>query len=153
MEDLLAFVSENRQWLWLGIGIFLLAGELIIPGVFLLWIGIAATAVGILTLFLQDIGFVAEGAFFVVLTIVLIYIAHKFFYGESGEPAFNGLNARAGAYVGQVYTVATAIRNGRGQIRVGDTLWLAGGPDLEEGARARVVAAQGTLLIVEPVED
>jgi hypothetical protein len=34
---------------------------------------------------------------------------------------------------------------------VGDSVWIARGPDLPAGARVRIVGAKGTVLEVEPV--
>jgi membrane protein implicated in regulation of membrane protease activity len=45
--------------------------------------------------------------------------------------------------------VEQAIQNGRGKVRVGDTQWLAEGPDLPAGTRVKVTAAKGSLLVVE----
>jgi membrane protein implicated in regulation of membrane protease activity len=45
--------------------------------------------------------------------------------------------------------VEDAIQNGRGKVRVGDTVWLAEGPDAPSGASVRVIAAKATVLVVE----
>ena len=52
--------------------------------------------------------------------------------------------------VGRVLLLAEAIEGGRGKVRVGDTLWLAEGPDVPAGAEVRVIAAKATELVVEP---
>lgn len=150
MAEFTQYINENSQWLWFILGILLLVGEMIIPGVFLLWLGLAAMVAGLASLFLPDIGFIGEGLVFAGLSAVFIYAANRFFYGETGEPVDNKLNARASGYVGQSFKVARAIENGRGQVRVGDTLWLASGPDCGEGTTVKVVDADGALLIVEP---
>lgn len=59
------------------------------------------------------------------------------------------LNRRGHQLVGRVVIVAEPLRNGRGTVRVGDTVWPAQGPDLEAGAKARVVKTEGTALVVE----
>ena len=45
--------------------------------------------------------------------------------------------------------VEQAIQNGRGKVRVGDTVWQAEGPDVPAGASVKVTAAKGTVLVVE----
>ena len=45
--------------------------------------------------------------------------------------------------------VEEPIENGRGRVRLGDTLWAAQGPDLAAGAKARVTKLDGTVVIVE----
>lgn len=59
------------------------------------------------------------------------------------------LNRRGHQLVGRVVIVAEPLRHGRGTVRVGDSVWPAQGPDLEAGAKARVVKTEGTALVVE----
>ena len=42
--------SELGPWNWLVLGFVLLTLEIILPGVFLVWIGLAALAVGVLSI-------------------------------------------------------------------------------------------------------
>jgi inner membrane protein len=46
--------------------------------------------------------------------------------------------------------VVTAIENGEGRVKVGDSVWVARGPDASAGSRVRVVGAQGACLTVQP---
>jgi len=46
--------------------------------------------------------------------------------------------------------VVSAIENGRGSVRVGDSVWLARGEDAAVGARVRVTGSDGACLRVEP---
>jgi membrane protein implicated in regulation of membrane protease activity len=62
-----------------------------------------------------------------------------------------GLNRRGHQLIGRIATVSEAIDGGRGRVRIGDTVWTAEGPDLPAGAAARIVAADGAVLGVEPV--
>ncbi len=50
--------------------------------------------------------------------------------------------------VGAHGTVCEAFVNGRGKVRIGDTVWLADGPDLAEGAPVVVAGVRGTRLDV-----
>ena len=61
------------------------------------------------------------------------------------------LNRRSAQLVGRVAVVEEAIANGRGKVRIGDTLWMAEGPDVPAGADVRVTAARGAALEVERV--
>jgi membrane protein implicated in regulation of membrane protease activity len=47
--------------------------------------------------------------------------------------------------------VEQAIENGRGRVRVGDTLWSAEGPDAPAGTRVTVTGSKGTVLVVAPM--
>ena len=43
---------------------------------------------------------------------------------------------------------SSAIGPGHGRVRIGDSTWLAAGPDLPAGSRVRIVGARGALLLV-----
>lgn len=153
MEDLLAWSAANAHWLWWGIGLLLLAGEMVIPGVYLLWIGIAGLATGLVAFFMPGMGFDGHGLVFAVFGTASIYLGNKYFYArfkEAGEPL---VNRRGRSHVGRIYVVCSAIINGRGHVSVGDSRWLAEGPDAPEGARVKVTSVEGTVLMVEPVQD
>ncbi|WP_417451362.1 NfeD family protein [Kordiimonas sp.] len=153
MEELFIWGAENAHWLWWALGLLLLAGEMVIPGVYLLWIGVAGLATGLVAFFMPGMGFDGHGLVFAVFGAASIYIGNRYFYTrfkEAGEPT---VNTRGGYHVGRVYSVCTAIVNGRGHVTVGDSRWLAEGPDMPEGAKVRVIAVQGTVLMVEPLRD
>jgi membrane protein implicated in regulation of membrane protease activity len=60
------------------------------------------------------------------------------------------LNRRAEIYVGRTFTLERPIVDGRGRVRVDDTVWLVEGPDLPAGARVQVTGVANTLLRVTP---
>ena len=62
------------------------------------------------------------------------------------------LNRRGEQYVGRVFQLEQAIVNGRGAVKVGDSLWRADGPDLPAGASVKVTGVAGTVLKVEKAE-
>ena len=49
--------AELGPWNWMVLGFALLALEIVVPGFFLLWIGIAALVIGALSLLIWDAGF------------------------------------------------------------------------------------------------
>ena len=61
------------------------------------------------------------------------------------------LNKRPVQLLGRIATVEEAIAHGRGRVRIGDTLWMAEGPDLPAGAEVRITSARGAVLKVERV--
>src|SRR5262249_33540905 len=62
------------------------------------------------------------------------------------------LNQRPAQLIGRVVPLEEAIVHGRGKARIGDTVWAVEGRDARAGTQVRVVAAQGAVLHVEPVE-
>ncbi len=61
------------------------------------------------------------------------------------------LNQRSASLVGRTATLHEPIREGRGRIRLDDTLWQVMGPDLPVGTQVKVVSSNGRDLRVEPV--
>ncbi|NKF32862.1 NfeD family protein, partial [Pseudomonas sp. BGM005] len=47
-------IAELGPWSWWVVGLVLLAAEMIVPGFFLVWIGLAALIVGALSLLFWD---------------------------------------------------------------------------------------------------
>lgn len=147
-----ALVAELGPWSWWIAGLILLAAELVAPGFFLVWIGLAALIVGILSLLFWDNSFwfwQVQAILFALLAVATTFIGRKLTlqHGETDQPF---LNQRAESLVGRTATLAEPIREGRGRIRLDDTVWRVSGPDLPVGTRVKVVASSGRDLTVEP---
>jgi inner membrane protein len=145
-------VMELGPWNWMALGLVLLALEIMVPGIFLLWIGIAAIIVGSLTLMIGGAAFWTwqlQIVLFLILSLVSAYIGKKVMAkGDdvSDEPF---LNQRAEQLVGRTATLAEPISDGRGRIKLGDTQWRVNGPDLPVGTKVKVVSTDGSELSVE----
>jgi membrane protein implicated in regulation of membrane protease activity len=136
---------------WLA-ALVLVAAEMILPGYFMLWIGIAAAAMGVLMLALPELPAVAQAVLFGVLALAACLGYWKFVRPlaeqRDDQPL---LNRRGAQMVGQRFTLCEAIVNGRGKIGVGDGAWLASGPDLPLGSEVEVVEVVGTTARVKSV--
>ncbi|MEQ1938196.1 NfeD family protein [Mesorhizobium sp. CN5-321] len=149
-------VSELGPWNWMVLGFLLLAAEIIAPGVFLVWIGIAALIVGAISLAAWSAVFWSwqvQVLVFLVLSLVSAYLGRKLIASRRDDSDQPLLNRRGVQLIGRTATLTEPIREGRGRIQLGDTLWRVSGPDLPAGARVRVVAAADTDLdlVVEPI--
>lgn len=146
MNDLVA----HYGW-WL-LALVLIAAEMIAPGYFLLWIGIAAAAVGVVVWIAPALPALVQAILFAVFAIASCLAYWKFLRPvaerRDDQPL---LNRRGAQLVGQRFVVSDAIVNGRGKIRVGDGEWLAIGPDLPAGSEVEVVAVEGTALRVSRI--
>jgi membrane protein implicated in regulation of membrane protease activity len=113
------------------------------------WAGAALGLVGIWRIARQEPGgwwYLAAGAALLVADILIDLVwAHPSVL-TTDEP---DLNRRPAQLVGRVFVVEEAIAHGRGKVRVDDTLWPVEGPDTPVGARVRVAAARGAVLVVE----
>ena len=145
-------VEELGPWSWMVLGLVLLAAEILMPGVFLIWIGIAAIIVGCISLFFWSDPFWVwqlQIMVFAVLAMAAAVIGRRVMKrsGESDEPL---LNKRGESLVGRTATLSEPIAEGRGRIRIDDTTWVVSGPDLPVGTQVKVVESTGRELRVEP---
>lgn len=146
-----SMVTELGPWNWVLLGLVLLAAEVLVPGVFLLWIGIAALLVGALSLQLWEAAFWTwhvQTVLFLVLALAAAYLGTRIMKNNtaSDEPLLNQPGVQL---IGRTATLAEPIREGRGRIQLGDTMWLVQGPDLEAGTRVKVTGTRGSELVVE----
>ncbi len=146
-----AITSELGPWSWWVVGLVLLAAEMMVPGFFLVWIGLAAIAVGALSLLFWDSVFWVwqlQAILFAAFAVAATFIGRKLTrdHGETDEPF---LNQRGASLVGRTATLAEPITEGRGRIKLDDTQWKVSGPDLPVGARVKVISSNGRDLIVE----
>jgi inner membrane protein len=136
-------------WLWLIGGIVLLIAEVIAPGFFLMFIGAAAIATGLLSLVLP-VGIALQLAMFAILALIIVRVggrrAYASKYDYSSDPL---LNDRAGRLLGKIVTVVQRVDANGGRVRVGDGEWSARGGPAEVGERVRIVDVEGNCLKVE----
>jgi len=148
----IGFLESLAYWHWFVLGVVLAGIEVMAPGTFLLWLGIAAGTVGVVTLMAPDIGWEWQLALFAILSVVSVLIGRTVMKRYAAPADESGLNRRGEQFVGRIFVLAEPIENGRGTIRAGDSLWRVAGPDRPAGSRVRVTGSDGTLLSVEPVE-
>lgn len=147
--------NELGPWNWMVLGFVLLALEIILPGFFLLWIGIAALIVGAVSLAVWEAGFWTwhvQVLLFLVLAVASAY-AGRGLMRRSGDVSDQPLlNMRGAQLIGRVATLTEPIANGRGRVHIGDTMWRVSGPDMPAGARVKVTGASDSdlELMVEP---
>ena len=143
-------IVDNYGW-WL-LALVLIGAEMVVPGYFLLWIGIAAGVMGILTFVLPAMSALVQAIVFAVLAIASCAVYWRFVRPlaevRNDQPL---LNRRGARMVGRRVIIVEPIVNGRGKVKVGDGAWLAEGPDLPVGQEVEVTACEGTTLKVRGV--
>src|ERR1700688_4611785 len=141
--------STLGTWNWLIFGVLLMALELLAPGVFLFWLGLAALLVGLLS-FAIDPSWQTQILMFAIFAAaaVPLWRGVAFSTKASTNPF---LNRRADALVGRVFTLEKPIIDGSGTVRIDDTVWRVAGPDAPAGSRVRIVQADGASLTVAAV--
>ncbi|HEV7263640.1 MAG TPA: NfeD family protein [Falsiroseomonas sp.] len=135
--------------IWVLLGLAVLGGELLLPGVFLVWVGTAAVGTGLLLL-LAAPSFGAAVAVF--LALLGAGIGVSLWLRPRGGPA-QRVNAPEAGLAGR-HAVVLAVEGTGLRVRVGDSDWPArlprGAAAPEVGATVRVDAVDGMVLVVRP---
>ena len=140
--------STLGTWNWLIFGVVLMALELLAPGVFLFWLGLAALLVGLLS-FAFHPSWQIQILTFAVFAAAAVPLWRRIARANAAVSDDNPfLNKRADALVGRVFTLERPIVDGRGTVRIDDTVWRISGPDAPAGSRIRIVQADGASLTV-----
>ena len=135
-------------WNWFILAVALLTLETVIPGVHFLWFGIAAVIIGFLGV-TTGIVWQWQVLAFALLSVATVFWVRKYARPDVAISDQPDLNVRGQQYIGRSLVVEQAIQNGRGKVRLGDTLWAVEGPDTPAGSRVTVTGAKGTVLVVE----
>ena len=136
-------------WLWMIGGILLLIAEVIAPGFFLVFIGVAALATGAFTL-LFGMPLAFQLILFTIYALVAVMIGRKVYANQAVDSTDPLLNDRAARLVGKSVAVIAAVDEHSGRVRVGDSEWSARGGPGRPGERVRITGVDGNCLLVEP---
>ncbi|OYY90945.1 MAG: hypothetical protein B7Y45_05440 [Sphingomonas sp. 28-66-16] len=138
-------------FLWLIAAILLGGAELAAPGVFLVFLAIAAAMTGVTVIALPDLPALLQLVSFGVWSAVSIAIGRRWYRDYPVTSTDPLLNDRTARLIGEIVEVLDPIDRGTGRVRVGDGAWPAIGPDSPSGTRLRVVGARDGRLLVEPL--
>jgi len=141
-------IDALGNWAWWVLGLLLLGVEVLAPGFFFLWFGIAAILIGAGTLLL-DWPWQVQVIGFLVLSVIAVLVGRRFAGNPDTDTADPHLNLRASRLVGRTFVLAEPIVEGAGRVKIDDTVWQVRGPDAPVGARVRVTGADGAMLSVE----
>ncbi len=145
------FFTHLTYWHWLGLGLILLILEVLFAsGGFLLWLGLAAIITTIITWFFLGLFWGLQVLIFAVAGIVCLVGWWSYLQRNPARSDQPHLNRRGEQYINRIFTLTTAIENGRGTIQVDDSTWRVAGADLPAGTKVRVVAINGVVLQIEP---
>lgn len=136
---------------WLTAAALLAIAELVAPGIFMVFIAAGAGITGVVLLLVPGMSLLVQVFLFAAATAAAVSVGRRWYHRNPGVSSDPLLNDRVARLIGQTVTVAEAIVAGKGRVRVGDGEWPARGPDLPAGATVRIVAAEGSMLDVEPI--
>ncbi len=144
-------LAGNAALLWIGAALLLAIGELLVPGVFLIFLAIAAAIVGAALFALPELPLLAQLGAFGVWSVVAVVIGKRWYRDFPVETSDPLLNDRARRMIGQTVVVAATIIDGHGRVRVGDGEWPARGPDAAVGTEMRVTGVTDGVVQVDRV--
>ena len=143
------------EWLfdwsgWLVFGFVLLIVELILPGVFIMWWGVAAIILSALVAFWPDLSQGAQAAVFAVLAIIFSLIWWRYQRSkDEQDDRSSQLNSREHAMLGARGVVVEILENGVARGKFGDTTWRMTGENLHIGDKVQVQQVEGITLLVK----
>lgn len=137
---------ELKPAVWIVAGLVLAALEMLVPGLVIIWFGVAAVVTGILAIFVRS-PFIQFGVFIVLSGLMVVFsqriarrITHK-------EPEQVGANRMVGVTGLVVQPIAPPEL---GRVKVNGDEWRAEAKvAIARGARVRVLSVEGTRLIVD----
>jgi membrane protein implicated in regulation of membrane protease activity len=147
---LIDYLVTFGKWNWLILAAVFFVLELLAPGAFMMWLGLSALLVGMISFF-TDWPWQYQLIAFAVFALASIPLWRRFAHRVEGSDDQPFLNRRADAFVGRVFTLEKPIASGTGWVKVDDTIWRVAGPDTPAGSRVKVVRADAATLVVEPV--
>jgi membrane protein implicated in regulation of membrane protease activity len=142
-------VAKLGTWNWLILAVVLMGIETFAPGVFMLWLGIAALIVGLLSFFIVS-SWQSQFLVFAVLSLAMVPLWRHFARRNEAPTDKPFLNRRAEGLVGREFTLDKPILDGVGTVKIDDTIWRVSGADAPAGSRVRVIHADGASLRVGP---
>ena len=143
-----AFIALGA-WSWIILGLVLIGIELLAPGIFFLWLGLAAIVTGLIDVAL-GLPWQASFIVFALLAVAAVLLGRFVTRpNDHAEAPASHLNQRGQALVGRVFTLEAPIKDGEGRIRIDDSSWRVTGADRLKGARVRVVRVEGSTLVVD----
>ena len=143
------WTNDIIYWHWLILAVVMIILEMLMPGAYLLWMGVSAIFIGALMYVFPEMVFLVQILIFAMLSVISVVMYRSYRKKNplvTDEPA---LNRRGEQYIGRTFTLEEPIMNGEGKITVDDTTWKITGRNIDAGGTVRVVAVEGSTLKVE----
>lgn len=148
----IAQLELDAHWWWFILAVVLGVGEIIAPGVFLIWVAMAAGVTGVIT-WLTGAAPAFQFLIFAVASALMAGAGRRWYLQNPVASSDPLLNDRAARLIGQTVIVTEPITHGRGRVKVGDSVWSASGPDVPEGTAVTVTGFRDGVLVVEEMRE
>jgi membrane protein implicated in regulation of membrane protease activity len=138
-------------WYWLVLAAVFGVIEVAVPAMVCIWFAAAAFGAAAIAWIVPGLAWEYQALIFAALAIASVVLGRMAFAPARAPRTERRLNRRAESYIGRSFTLDGDIVDGRGRLKIDDTVWLVAGPDLPAGTHVRVAGADNTLLLVEPL--
>jgi inner membrane protein len=138
-------------WYWLVLAAVFGVIEVAAPAMVCIWLAAAALGVATIAWLAPDLDWEYQALIFAGFVVASVSLGRIFFAHSRSTQGQRHLNRRAESYIGRLFTLDGAIVDGRGRLKVDDTVWFIAGPDLPAGTRVQITGAENTVLRVEPI--
>ena len=142
-------LNNLDYWHWFILAVVLVILEVFSPGVFFIWMGLAAGIVGVILLAFPELDWQYQLLIFAVLSVTDILAARLILQRHPIRTDHPTLNRRGEQYIGRVLTLEEPIVNGEGKIHVDDSTWKVRGDDCTAGQKVKVTGVDGVVLLVK----
>jgi membrane protein implicated in regulation of membrane protease activity len=138
-------VFELKPAVWIIAGLVLAVLEMLMPGLVIIWFGVAAVVTGIMAIFVHN-QYIQFGVFIVLSAVMVVFsqkIARKITHKEPEQVGANRMVGVTGIVVQPISPPEL------GRVKVNGDEWRAeSNMAIARGARVRVLGVEGTRLIV-----
>jgi len=124
MTDFFTWIGEASPWLWLALGIALVALEILAPSFVLIWPGLAAIAMALLAWLAPGFSGEALVALFAALSIALLFGGRALMARVEQDEPKTQLNARGQSMVGREAKVLS-VNGKQGKVEIDGVQWPA----------------------------
>ncbi|ULH17095.1 NfeD family protein (plasmid) [Deinococcus sp. KNUC1210] len=145
-------LSYLAPWHWWILGAALLILEVLTPGIFFVWLALAALVLGLIEVLLP-LSVPLQLVLYAVLCVGSVWLGRRFLARLPRSAEADTLGQGAARLVGKRVVLTEAIQGGEGRARIGDGTWAVRGPDAPAGSRVVIVAAQGAVLTVQQLTE
>lgn len=143
------FFDHMQFWHWLILAVAFAGIEMLTPGFFFIWLGGAALVLGLIVLVIPSMSWEVQLILFAALSGLSVLGWYKFGRKLTIATDDTNLNRRGDSLVGRTGQLCEPIVNGRGRVKIDDSVWSAEGDDAPDGAKVLVIGVRGAVLTVE----
>jgi membrane protein implicated in regulation of membrane protease activity len=143
------FFDQLQFWHWFILAAVFAGIEMLTPGFFFIWLGGAALVLGLVALVIPAMSWEVQLILFAALSGLSVLGWYKFGRKLTVATDDANLNRRGDSLIGRTGQLSEPIVNGRGRVKIDDSVWSAEGEDAPDGAKVLVTGVRGAVLTVE----